>query len=228
VSKKEQGSMAGHSLSSTVRRAARRIVPSRYVAWSGCLKARQVALTFDDGPHPQYSAEILDVLSDAGVPATFFVVGSEVEKYPGLTAELAKAGHELGNHTFSHANLSQLGWKHGLEELRATDRLLREFEPRYRGIFRPPWGELGLAGAAYALMHRRRAVLWSVDSYDHRLDGTQPIVERVAAAPLTGGDILLFHDDNGFTAKALPAVISGLRERGFSFATASELLGDSG
>jgi peptidoglycan/xylan/chitin deacetylase (PgdA/CDA1 family) len=215
--------MAGQYLRSLLRSAARQVVPARYVAWNGCSKGKKVALTFDDGPHPEYTREVLSVLRKADVPATFFVVGSQVQKHPELTAELVNAGHELGNHTYSHLNLSRANWRLGLQELRMTDRLLQRIDPRYQGIFRPPWGQLGLAGAAYALLNRRQAVLWTVDSRDHRLDGPQCIVERVAAAPLAGGDILLFHDDNEFTAKALSSVIGGLRQREFSFATVSDI-----
>src|SRR5205807_4611741 len=101
--------------------------------------------------------------------ATFFVVGSEVEKYPELVAQMVKDGHELGNHTFSHVNLSRVSPERGWRELAATDRLLRRVDPRFRGIFRPPWVRLGVVGALYAARYGRPAVMWTLDSRDHAL-----------------------------------------------------------
>jgi peptidoglycan/xylan/chitin deacetylase (PgdA/CDA1 family) len=210
---------------SLLKSAAPRLVPARYVTWAGRTEDHRVALTFDDGPHPVHTPAVLSALRDAGVAATFFVLGALVAEHPTLTAEIVSAGHELGNHTYSHTDLRRCGLRRGLGELQATDRLLREVDPGFQGLFRPPWGRLGLAGAAFVLGHRRRAVLWTLDSRDHLLDGAAPIVERVAPAPLVGGSILLFHDDNAFTPAALPSLIHALRQRGFAFATVSDLLG---
>jgi peptidoglycan-N-acetylglucosamine deacetylase len=199
-------------------------VPTRFLVWNGSREGRRLALTFDDGPNAEFTPPILALLAEAGIPATFFVLGAEVEKQPELAAAMVAAGHELGNHTYAHANLDRVSWRRAFDELRRTDRLLRSVDPGFRGMFRPPRGRLGAAGAAYAVRHGCPAVMWTLDSRDHQLAGTQPLVERVAAAPLAGGDILLFHDDNAFTVEALAAVIQDLRERGFSFCRVSDLL----
>lgn len=206
--------------------AVRQVVPSCYVTWRGGPAGNRIALTFDDGPHPRYTEEIMSVLAEAGVPGTFFLVGKQVEKHPELAAELVRQGHELGNHTYSHVDLARVHWRRGIEELCATDRLLRSLDPGHAGIFRPPWGRIGLSGLAYAVRYGRRAVMWSLDSADHLLDGAQPILDRLAAAPLRGGDILLFHDDYSATAAILREVITHLRGRGFAFATVSQVLAD--
>jgi peptidoglycan/xylan/chitin deacetylase (PgdA/CDA1 family) len=203
----------------------RRVVPSRYVTWAGNTDGNQLAITFDDGPHPKYTPQILAALRDAGVRATFFVLGSQIEKHPEIVAEMIRDGHELGNHTYSHANLGRISWRRGCEELRLTDRLLREQDPRYQGLFRPPWGRIGLGGAMYGIRDGCRAALWSVDSRDYRLDGVPPLIERIRAAPVTAGDILLFHDDNAYTAEAMPTILSLLEKQGFSFTTVSDLVG---
>ena len=208
-----------------IKTTVRRLVPARYVAWSGPSDDHRLALTFDDGPHPKYTPQILTALREAGVRATFFVVGSQIERHPEMVAEMIKGGHELGNHTYSHANLGQIGWRRGCEELQTTDRLLRQQDPRFRGLFRPPWGWIGLGGALYSVRNGYQAAMWSVDSGDYRLDGVQPLIERVKAARLQAGDILLFHDDNAYTAEAMAAILRVLIDRGFAFATVSELLG---
>jgi peptidoglycan-N-acetylglucosamine deacetylase len=216
--------MIPRALRSGLKAALRRVVPTRYLVWNGSREGRRLALTFDDGPNAEFTPPILALLAEAGIPATFFVLGAEVEKQPELAAAMVAAGHELGNHTYAHANLDRVSWRRAFDELRGTDRLLRSLDPGFRGMFRPPRGRLGVAGAAYAVCHGCPAVMWTLDSRDHQLVGTQPLVERVAAAPLAGGDILLFHDDNAFTVEALAAVIQDLRERGFSFCRVSDLL----
>jgi peptidoglycan-N-acetylglucosamine deacetylase len=216
--------MSMHHARSLLKGAVRGLVPARYVAWAGPTEGNRVALTFDDGPHPQHTPAVLAALREAGVPATFFVVGAEVKKHPNVVAELARAGHQLGNHTYSHVDLRRAGWQRGLAELQSTDDLLRQVDPRFRGLFRPPWGRLGLAGASFAVGHGRPAIMWTLDSRDHLLDGAERIRARVADASLVGGSILLFHDDNAQTPAALGVIIRDLRRRGFEFATVSEIL----
>jgi peptidoglycan-N-acetylglucosamine deacetylase len=207
-----------------LKAAIRRAVPSRYLVWNGQPGGMRLALTFDDGPNAEFTPPVLELLRRAEVPATFFVMGAAVEKLPDLTAEIVAAGHELGNHTYSHANLDRVSWERAFDELRATDRLIRQVDSSFTGMFRPPRGRLGSAGAAYAVRHSRPAVMWSLDSGDHRLQGVRPVVERIAAAPLSGGDILLFHDDNAFTIDALGPIIEDLRARGFSFCRVTDFL----
>jgi peptidoglycan-N-acetylglucosamine deacetylase len=208
-----------------LKTAVRRIVPCQYVAWAGSPGDNQLALTFDDGPHPLYTPQILAALREVGARATFFVLGSQMEKHPEVIAEMIQDGHELGNHTYSHANLGHIGWRRGCEELRRAHHLLRARDPRFEGLFRPPWGSIGLGGALYSIRHGCQAAMWSVDSRDYLLDGVQPLLDRVEAQRLSGGDILLFHDDSAFTAEAMATILDSLRRRGFSFATVSELVG---
>jgi peptidoglycan/xylan/chitin deacetylase (PgdA/CDA1 family) len=217
--------MLSRSLRQAIKMTACRVVPSRYVVWSGHPDGSQLALTFDDGPHPRYTPQVLAALRDARARATFFVVGSQVKEYPEIAAEIIADGHELGNHTYTHVNLGQIGWRRGCEELQATDRLLRQQDPRFQGLFRPPWGKIGRGGAVHSLRNGCRAALWSVDSEDYRLDGAQPLIERVTSARLQAGDILLFHDDNAHTAEAMVTLLPFLIDRGFAFATVSELIG---
>ena len=217
--------MISCALRRAIKFSIRRIVPSRYVAWNGRPEGNRLALTFDDGPHPEFTPRVLRALGETGVRATFFVLGSQSERHPQIVQAMIAAGHELGNHTYSHVNLGRLSWQQGCDELQKADHVLRAADPRYQGLFRPPWGWMGLGGALYSLRHRYQAAMWSVDSRDYLLDGVEPLIERVQAAPITGGDILLFHDDNEYTAEAIGPIVTALQQRGFAFATVSEILG---
>lgn len=217
--------MISCALRRAIKLSLRRIVPSRYVVWNGRPDGNRLALTFDDGPHPEFTPRVLDALGEAGVRATFFVLGSQVEQHPQIVEAMIAAGHELGNHTYSHANLGRLSWQQGCAELRKAEWVLRAADPRYQGLFRPPWGRIGTGGALYSLRHGYQAAMWSVDSRDYLLDGVEPLIDRVQTAPITGGDILLFHDDNEYTAAAIGPIVTALQQRGFAFATVSEILG---
>ena len=219
--------MLSRYLRQAIKMSVRRIVPYHYVVWAGPSGSNQLALTFDDGPHPKYTPQILEALGEAGVPATFFVLGSQVEQHPEIVAKMIEGGHELGNHTYSHTNLGKISWRRGCEELQAADRLLRQQDPRFQGLFRPPWGWIGLGGALYSIRNGCRAAMWSIDSRDYLLDGTQPLIERIESASMRAGDILLFHDDNAYTAEAIGPILRLLSDRGFAFATVSDLLGNN-
>src|SRR5947209_17920913 len=117
--------MLPRSLRQAIKMTVRRVVPSQYVVWTGHPGGNQLALTFDDGPHPKYTPQILAALREAGVRATFFVLGSQIERHPEMVAEMIEGGHELGNHTYSHANLGQIGCLRGCEDLPTADRLRR-------------------------------------------------------------------------------------------------------
>src|SRR5690242_17870155 len=100
--------MLSRYLRQAIKMSVRRMVPCHYVAWTGPSGSNQLALTFDDGPHPQYTPKILEALGEAGVRATFFVLGSQVERHPEIVAKMIEGGHEIGNHTYSHANLGNI------------------------------------------------------------------------------------------------------------------------
>src|SRR5436190_6257941 len=153
--------MISCALRRAIKFSIRRILPSRYVAWNGRPEGNRLALTFDDGPHPEFTPRVLAALGEAGVRATFFVLGSQAERHPQIVEAMIAAGHELGNHTYSHVNLGRISWQQGCDELQKAERVLRAADPRYRGLFRPPWGWMGLGGAFYGLGHRYQAAMWS-------------------------------------------------------------------
>ncbi|GAW94124.1 polysaccharide deacetylase family protein [Calderihabitans maritimus] len=192
-----------------------------------------VALTFDDGPDPRYTPAILDILQEKKVPATFFLVGKHVERYPQIARRIVDEGHEIGNHTYSHANLLGASSFKIRREIEAAEKAIKKATGRRPAYFRPPRGLYSrtlrdiLSEKNYAL------VLWSVSSQDWSGVSAQDI-ERNVLARVKPGAIILMHDsgdlisswggDRTNTVKALPGIIDGLRAQGYRFVSLSELL----
>ncbi|MBQ7474831.1 MAG: polysaccharide deacetylase family protein [Clostridia bacterium] len=187
----------------------------------------KIALTFDDGPHPRLTEEILDVLSEYGVKATFFVVGENAEKYPLIVEREVREGHEIGNHTFSHRNVKTGSSGKIKKEITATeDAVFEAIEYRPR-LFRPPEGKLGATAKRIAAELGYTVVLWSVDTEDwrHRSAGE---IEK-AALSAGDGDVILCHDfisGGSNTAEALRRFIPKMLAEGYVFVTVSELIGE--
>ena len=186
----------------------------------------KIALTFDDGPHERYTEEILSVLSEFGVKATFFVIGENAEARPDLLLKVKEGGHEIGNHTYSHVFLRDLSLAATCKEVtRASDAIEKITGTRPR-LFRPPGGSYSDAKLGVITEMGYVSVLWSKDTRDW----TSPSVESVVAAAVdspASGDIILFHDfvgKNSPTPAALKKIIPALQNRGFEFVTVSEIL----
>ncbi|MGC4939621.1 polysaccharide deacetylase family protein [Kribbella sp. DT2] len=184
--------------------------------------AKSVVLTFDDGPDPRYTPQILDILDRYGVKATFFVIGTEAKRHPELTRTLTQRGHSVQNHTWSHADLSKLSWSAFQRQVKDTDAQIHAAGGRTTDCLRPPYG------ARSALLDRRaaslgkRLVLWDVDSRDWTRPGQAAIEQRVATH-VRDGSVILFHDGGGNRAQtiaALPGILQLLKDSGFGFRTA--------
>ncbi len=194
----------------------------------------RVCLTFDDGPDPEYSPAILDILKERGVKAAFFVVGSEAEKYPGIIRRMVDEGHEIGNHSFSHPNLAKAPEALVKLELNATQRLVESLVGRSITLFRPPYNadsqpanleELVPIGVAQSLGYM--TVLESIDPRDWDNADKDQILQRAKDARAEG-HIILLHDgggDRSATVEALPAILDYLQERGDEVVTVGQLVG---
>lgn len=182
-----------------------------------------IALTFDDGPHPYFTDAILSQLKDHGATATFFVVGSQVAKYPGLARSIVANGCELQGHTMTHHNLTRLTDDAVRQELRATQQLIRSVTGKNPVFFRPPGGQYTGRVTQIGEDMGMRMVLWSVFPRDHEENDPDAIVERVMAQARDGG-IVLLHSGRRPTLAALPRVIAGLRARGYHFVTVNDIL----
>jgi peptidoglycan/xylan/chitin deacetylase (PgdA/CDA1 family) len=189
-----------------------------------------VALTFDDGPHPDTTPAILQCLADHGVPATFFMVGRHAEANPALARQVADLGHDLANHTHSHRHLWTVGPSRTTEELVRATAAIGDAAGRAPVAFRPPWGVFNAASMPAARRLNQPCVLWSVRSEGlvwrpSPEEMTEHVVGRVS-----GGDIINLHDAGGFpdtptrVLSALPAIIGRLREAGFRFVLLREML----
>ena len=204
------------------------------VMHSGNQRSDQVALTFDDGPDSEWTPKILDILKEHQVLATFFIVGSSAESHPDLIQRILEEGHELGNHTFTHPNLSDISDHQIRLELNATRRLLEGLTGRSLLFFRPPYNADSNPETSSELRPLRIArdlgyvtVGQSIDSKDWERPGAEAIFEAVQQGR-AHGQTVLFHDgggDRSQTVAALPRVISYLRERGDQITTVGTLLG---
>jgi peptidoglycan/xylan/chitin deacetylase (PgdA/CDA1 family) len=206
---------------------------ARVLEWNGEeLPEHTVLLTFDDGPHPGYTPEILDILKELGVHALFFQIGrnlGEVSRgvaVPGpnqaIVSRLILEGHAVGNHSFSHPVLPRLDRQHIAREIADTQALIEFMVPEgggRTGGFRPPYGARDDQVFAQIDVHHLRSVVWNIDSEDWADPLPESIAHRVVQeAEKAGRGIVLMHDIHARTVEALPTVIRELRKRGFQFA----------
>jgi cellulose synthase/poly-beta-1,6-N-acetylglucosamine synthase-like glycosyltransferase/peptidoglycan/xylan/chitin deacetylase (PgdA/CDA1 family)/spore germination protein YaaH len=212
--------------------------PSPYVITRRGGADHKIALTFDDGPDPTFTPLILDALREAKVPATFFIIGSNGQMHPELLRQMVNEGHEIGNHTFTHPNISTISPRQFQLELSATQHLLASEVGRYSMLFRPPYAvdaepetidqvrpmELA-AKQGYVIVGMQ------IDPDDWQRPGTDQIVKRVVEGAESGeGNIVLLHDSGGDrtqTIKAIPRIVEELHKRGFEFVSVAQLLGRS-
>ncbi|HTQ34388.1 MAG TPA: polysaccharide deacetylase family protein [Stellaceae bacterium] len=175
-----------------------------------------VALTFDDGPHPELTPRLLDILEREQISATFFVIGSCAAHRPDIVRRAFDAGHEIGNHTWSHPVLTRVSLAQAAEEISRTDALLKDLTGSIPNTLRPPYGAMNNNLSELTLP--RPLMLWDVDTLDWKTRNTLA-VER--AATESDGGIVLFHDIHPTTVEAIPAIIRNFKSRGYHFVTIS-------
>ena len=187
-------------------------------------QARAIAITFDDGPHPQNTPRLLDILAARNVKATFYVIGRSVDLHPGVLSRTVAEGHEIGNHSHTHRLLSKLSESEvRLEMQRCHDAVGRAAGVRMRTM-RPPYG--GLLQSQRELVHQEfgyPTILWSVDPLDWKRPGPSVVTSRILSGTTKGG-IVLAHDLHSQTVDAMPATLDGLLRKGFKFVTVSQLI----
>ena len=208
-----------------VRLEARRGAPRWALRAARGPRDRAIALSYDDGPSPANTPELLEILASAGARATFFVLGSEVDAHPELAARIVAAGHELGNHSFTHVHARRLDASGLRGELERASGAIAAVAPPTR-LFRPPFGKLPRRGARVCEELGLTTVLWSVDSGDTMRFSAARIAREVVAR-VEPGDIVLMHDGGDRRPRTLEAtrvVLEQLARRGYSFVTVSELL----
>jgi peptidoglycan/xylan/chitin deacetylase (PgdA/CDA1 family) len=189
-------------------------------------KEKVIALTIDDGPWPKTTAEMLDILKQNHVKATFFWVGSALQENPEIAKRVVAEGHAIGNHTWHH-------WYRKMDEATAKSEIEKTNELIYKttgvktSFFRPPGGYLNNGLAAYAKSQKNSVVMWSVTSADTDPRAKYQVFVKNVIRDAKPGAIVLMHDGGGNrerTVKALPAIVSGLKQQGYRFVTVPELL----
>ena len=179
-----------------------------------------IALTFDDGPYPKVTGHILDVLEKNGVCATFFVLGSRIEGHEDMLTRMDELGCEIGNHSFSHADLTRLSKADCQRELSDTDAEIRRVTGHEASVVRPPYGYYNKTVMSAA---ERPLILWTVDTNDWRGKAPGEIADYVIQQAKEGS-VILMHDQQTQTADAMEMIIPTLIEEGFRFVTISELI----
>jgi cellulose synthase/poly-beta-1,6-N-acetylglucosamine synthase-like glycosyltransferase/peptidoglycan/xylan/chitin deacetylase (PgdA/CDA1 family)/spore germination protein YaaH len=212
--------------------------PASFVIRRGGDAPGKVALTFDDGPNPEWTPKVLDILKEKGVRATFFIIGENGTANPRLVQRILAEGHDLGNHTFTHPNLGETPESVAGIELNATQRLIEALTGRSTRLFRPPYFGDAEPSTAQEIAPMQVAeklgyltVGLKVDPDDWQQPSPELILERILAQttdadPEKRGQIILLHDgggDRSRTVAALPKIIDAIRAKGLDFATASEL-----
>jgi peptidoglycan-N-acetylglucosamine deacetylase len=219
-----------HSVANASPRKDRAYYETRgEVVWEITTDEKVIALTFDDGPNPFYTPQILVLLKEYGARATFFVTGMQVQKYPELAKRQVQEGHELGNHMYSHPKISRLATDQIRQELAQTERsIIAATGQKPPLLFRPPGGYIDQTVVDVAKHAGYIVVLWSFhqDTQDWKRPGVRKIVRKVVDHA-NGDDIVLFHDhggNRGQTVRALKQILPSLQKQGYRFVTVSELL----
>jgi peptidoglycan/xylan/chitin deacetylase (PgdA/CDA1 family) len=201
-----------------------RALPKRLMVWHGRSDRAEIALTFDDGPDPIYTPQILDLLQQYKAKATFFLLGEQVQKEPKIVERMLREGHEIGNHSFTHPAFDGLSWQEALQEISRTQEVLEAIQGRPCHLFRPPWGKLCLSSLLGAWLEGMTIAMWSVDLKDCLAIRTEEIEAAVATLSIRHGDIILYHGDNPAALAALPAVLEAALRDGYKAVPVSQML----
>ena len=183
---------------------------------------KRIAQTFDDGPHPIYTPQMLELLKEEQVPATFFLLGENVELYGDVVKEIAKEGHLIGNHTYHHVQITSLSLEEACKEIQETSDLIEELTGIGTEYVRPPFGTWN-----EELEERLNLipVMWSIDTKDWTTQNVDWIV-RETVKHAEDHDIILMHDSYQSTVDAVKRVIEQLEAEGFEFVTVDEIIMD--
>lgn len=200
-------------------------LPPRKQSYNKChVAGSEIAITFDDGPHPKLTPMLLDMLKERGIKATFFLVGKNAADYPEIVQRIVAEGHEVANHSWSHPQLTKLGADALNAEITQTNNAIHQATGIKTTIMRPPYG------ATNASITKRlneefglTVIMWSVDPLDWKIRNSSHVTKYITENT-TPGAIILAHDIHPTTVEAMPAVLDTLTAKGYKFVTVSELI----
>lgn len=193
--------------------------------------SKQLALTYDDGPNDPHTMRLLDVLAKHGVHATFFLIGRYAQQRPDIVREVARAGHVIGNHTFTHPLLTFQSAQKIERQLKECTLAIRDAVGEHSNLFRPPFGGRRPAVLRLARKMRLEPIMWNVTGYDWNAESADDI-ERKVVRRVRGGDVILLHDgghrefgaDRSRTVEASDRLISRYKAEGYEFVTVPEMM----
>lgn len=198
------------------------------IHYSGDGSKKLVALTFDDGPESKYTSQIMDILDQYNIKATFFVIGQNAEKHPEALKSIHERGHEIGSHTWSHKYLPKLSKQEVEKEILRTEKLITDIIGEHSALLRPPYGAIKKEGIEFVNSLGYNVVNWSVDTKDWAGTSGEQMMKYVQQQLKPGGIILMHNGGNPKSVKntvdTLPKMIEWIKEQGYEFATVSEIL----
>lgn len=200
-------------------------VVANKVVYNRCeVPAPVVALTFDDGPSPDHTPRLLDMLKERNIKATFFLVGRCVVSWPHLVKRIADEGHEVANHSWSHPLLTGLSTTGLDSQMKRTHDAIVKACGKVPAHYRPPYGAIRDSQRKYLYdTYGYSTIIWDVDPLDWKNRNAQKVKDRILAQTRTGS-IILCHDIHGTTVDAMPGTLDALKARGYQFATVSQLI----
>ena len=183
-----------------------------------------IAMTFDDGPSEKLTPELLDILAQHHIHATFFVIGKNASEHPEILQRAVREGHEIGNHSWSHPAFGKMGDESVRAELQKTDDAIRSAIGVRPVLMRPPYGSITARQKKWINSEfGYRSILWDVDPLDWKRPGPAVVMSRIVRETRPGS-IILSHDIHPGTIKAMPGTFDQLQAKGFKFVTVSELI----
>lgn len=189
---------------------------------SGVKEKPSIAITFDDGPSGRYTGRLLDGLKERNVKASFFLIGENAEENPVLVERIYKEGHLIGNHTYSHVQMTHLSEEAAVREIEKTDQVISAITGEHVAYMRPPFGAWQ---RELEVRMEVLSVLWSVDPLDWTTENVDEIVSKVVTE-VEEGDIILLHDCYASSVEAALRIVDILQKEGYEFVTVDRLLID--
>ncbi len=183
---------------------------------------KQIVLTFDDGPDPRYTGKLLDLLCKEQIHATFFVVAKKAQQYPQLVERMINEGHEVGLHSYEHANALFKGYQYTKSDFENSMHIIKQHGWKIR-FFRPPWGHCNLFTSYFAKQHKLTMVTWNVMAQDWKKSSTDTQIALKLMNRIKDGSVICLHDAGKVeqapeqTLKALTKVLPYLKRKGYCF-----------